>query len=98
MQDAGIVVQQIDEAAVVGVLLEVRLLLGNEQAEERLAVADGGVGLDHLAGEARDLQMVGESVDAVSSRRTLGSCTGACGAEVQHGEESLRRGCGRFAG
>ena len=59
MQNPGIVVDQINQAPVPGVLLEVRLLLGYEQAEEGLAVADGGIRFDHLAGEARDLQMIG---------------------------------------
>ena len=66
MQDVGIVVEEIDEAAVVGVFFEVRLLLWDEETKEGVALSglfsDGGVGLDHLSSEAGDLEMVEEGV------------------------------------
>ena len=66
MQDVGVVVEEVDEAAVVGVCFEMRLLLRDEKGEEGVALgrlfSDGGVGLDHLASEAGDLEMVEQSV------------------------------------
>ncbi len=61
-KNARVIVQEVDETAVVGVLLKMSLLLGYEKIEERLALADGCVGLDHLAGEPRDLQVVEKSI------------------------------------
>ena len=77
---------EIDEAAIVGIFFEVRLLLGNEQAEEWLAVSDGGVGLDHLAGEASDLQVVGECIDQRCGSG-FGELHRSLRAEVQHGDD-----------
>ncbi len=86
MQHAWVVVEEIDEAAVVGVFFEVRLLLGNEESEEVVALScllsDGCVGLDHLASEARDLQVVEEGV-MKGCRSGLGKLDGNLAAEVE---------------
>ncbi len=55
--------QKIDETAVIGVLLQVRLLLGDQEAGKGVALADRRIGFDHLARETRDLKVVEESVD-----------------------------------
>ena len=68
MQHAGIVVDEIDESTVSGVLFEVRLLLGSEHAKQDFAITDGGVCFDHFAGEAGDLQVIDECVE--QRRRT----------------------------
>ena len=101
VQDAGVIVQEIDEATVAGVFFEVRLLLRDEQTKESLALgcllSDGGVGLDHLAGETGDLEMIEESV-------VQGGCTGFgkldrnLAAEVERVQDLFDEADGRFAG
>ena len=66
MQDAGVIVEKIDEAAVAGVFFEMRLLLWDEEIEECVALSclfsNCGVGLDYLSSESGYLEMVEESV------------------------------------
>ena len=62
MQDVGVIVEEVNEASVVGISFEMRLLLRNEESKEGVALSclfsDGGVGPDHLSSEAGDLEMV----------------------------------------
>jgi hypothetical protein len=66
MQDVGVVVDEIDEAAFTGVFFEMRLLLWDEEIEECVALSclfsDCGVGLYHLSSEPGYLEMIEEGV------------------------------------
>lgn len=85
-EDAGVLEEEIDEAAVDHVALEVGLLLGCEEGGEGLAAAFGGEECDDLAGEAGDLEVVGEGFgegDGAEFREV----DGGGGAEGEVGEE-----------
>jgi len=90
VQNAGVVVEEVDETAVVGVFLEVSLLLGDEEAGEGVAFvglfSNGDVGLDHLAGEAGDLEMVEKRV-VKSGGSGSGELDGNLTAEVEGVED-----------
>lgn len=54
--------KEVDQAAIVDVGVEVCLLAGGQQIEEPPAVAYGRVGLDRLAVQTCDLQVLQQSV------------------------------------
>ena len=78
--------EEIDEATAAGVCFEVCLLFWDKQCSEGLAVADGGIRFDHLAGEAGYLQVMRKSVKkrCRSGLRKLHWCLGT---EVQRCED-----------
>ena len=86
VQDAGIVVDKVDETAVPGVFVQLRLLFGHKQVKQRLAVAYSRVGFDHLAREPRDLEVIGEGVSE-GCRAALRELHGRLGAELQRGDD-----------
>ena len=73
--------EEVDEAPAAGVCFEV-CLFGDKQCSEWLAVADGGVRFDHLAGEAGYLQVMRKSVKQ-RCRSGLRKLYWRLGAEVQ---------------
>src|SRR5437868_6824663 len=66
VQSVGVVVEEVDKAAVAGVFFEMRLLLGSEKTRERVALrclfSDCRVRLNHLSSETGYLEMVEECV------------------------------------
>ena len=66
VQNAGVIVEEVDKAAVASVFFEVRLLLGDKETKESVALrclfSDRGVRLNHLSGEAGYLEMIEEGI------------------------------------